>query len=298
MPEGPCGKVTVTYTGQARMTFASVVGFNSLSVYADTTVSPGDFVGGGLRPLSICMDDPSFVQSPSPLPDRNLDGTVDLFDLAAGDVLRLEVANTFRNSGPAPACGSAAGNWGWTCFDDTYEHPHDTDRGCDGNNSANNLADMLLAGYGGEVDLGSAADPSDHECQEDGDPVSGDCEMTPGSPSSNAIRTALRWLIDQQLEFPILGMTSYCCSGENGEVVPAAFIGVRMTAYATSGSSAGIRVYPGENANGTLEWIEFVVANVFEDGSSALATDGTLDRTPPVICGVDHQPGSVDYCER
>ncbi len=265
-PEGPCGKVTVSYTGPARMTFAGVLGFDSLSVYADTTVSPGDFVGGGLRPFSVCYTDPEIAA---------------WLDLGAGARFRLDPAKTWKNNQTGATCNGAAGNWGFVCYDKDVSS-------C----GTQGLRNLIRNGYDGEVDLGTDA-PGDSDCQEDAavgcDAKTGsegnalDGGPNPGPLSAIVCRDPVL-AIDCAHQFPILGVSGYTSSTGSADLVAEIFIGVVLRDFGFSGNTGA--------------WFEFELVNLFDQGTSTTATGGFLERTSPVICGVDHQPGSVDYCEQ
>lgn len=267
-----CGDTTVKYTGPATVTFAGIFGVDELAAYAETTVATMDFVGGGLRPLSVCMGDGT--QSPDLGPGE------DLYDLEEGDTLIIHLDNQFDNNGTDVPCSPASGNFGWTCFD--VDAPK-SENGCAGSADAKDLEGMVKSGYKGEVDLDTPVADDNYDCQGDEAPPA-DCDMGTGAGAS--LKDEFERLRNDGTVFPIVGLDTYTCdkvncNGSNATIRPVAFISVHVVAVDMTGSPKTL----------TLE-----VSNLFDEGTSSLATEGSLERTPPVPCDVEDTFSSAGTC--
>ena len=256
-------RVTVGWTGQAQQTLSGALGEDSLDVFSSSTAqvasTPG---GGGLRPIAACLFDAEIQAWLA-----GGEGTTYRFDL----------------NGAPTSCGGAPGNWGWTCFDRDHG-PYDADgpTGCNGNNGQTRIESMLEHGYSGDVDLGDPPPappaPDDEDCV----PATASVDRCDGKPGSlgSSMNSILQGLVDSGLEFPILGIYDYTGNGSNAATSPAAFIGVRLVDFKTTGKNAD-------------RYLEFELRSILLDGTSTVQTSGQLTTTTAVLCGAD---AVGDFC--
>lgn len=260
------GTVRVDLTDEAQMTLAGAIGTDQINVYSSTTAALTEVAGGpGLRPLAACLFDD------------------DIQDWLAGS----NPGNRYKfmlNGSPATDCGGAPGNWGFACFDPSEPiNDDDGPSGCGnaaGNDVSGNkiLAKMLRYGYSGTVDLGDSpadlsppadlSDPgtTDGTCRGD-DTTDPDCDATPGSRgNAGPLVSAYDWLITNNVEFAILGITNWDGSGTGANTQAVAFIGVRLVDYHLSGPPAG-------------RYLEFELAYIFDNDTAATLDEGTLTET-------------------
>lgn len=268
---GVCEALRVTYTGEAQTTFAGAVGTSTLEVLSSSTAVVPVVSAGGLRPITVCLSDPAVGAGWA------LDGVGG----AHSDVYTYTFDKVFDNKKAKagdPACGSASGNWGWACFDQGHDkvHKHDTPPpdACNGTSDRKAIARMLVNGYDGVVDLGSTSGNADDDCSEPGTGKSDvtDCDLIPGNKIHGGSKTdcpgdpmksaecAIWYLWDQQITFPILGVSSYDAGGSNGVGTPQAFIGVRVHSY---------------DFDAKPEFVRFELVDLFDSGTSATLTTGT-----------------------
>lgn len=271
------GVVTVRWTTEAQQTLSGAISSGDLTVLAQSMARiKDDYPGGGLRPMSVCMENPEIQAWIAG--DGNADGQGG--SDADGEIPDSPNEHTLgfdKSWNPTDGpCGGASGNWGWVCFQ-KKEYNADS---C----NPNGTAAMLLQGYTGVVDL-VTTDPADGDCDavEDGRQP---CDPMTGSTNANKVEQALNDLVcDRDLparecpyQFSVLGISSFAGNGSTATFTPSAFVGVVLRDWTLHGSSGDFT---------------YELVNLFDDGTSAVVRDGVLDDTTIVICGGDG--GSV--CE-
>lgn len=285
---GVCDALRVTYTGEAQTTFAGAVGTNELKVLSSSTAVVPVVSAGGLRPITVCLSDPEVGA------EWALDGVGGAYPDTYTYTFD-KVFDTGKAKPGDPVCGSAPGNWGWACFDQAHDkvNKHDSPPpdACNGNADRKSIAQMLVNGYDGVVDLGDTAANADDDCSEPGTGKSDitKCDLIPGNKinggqkndcATDPMKSAecgLWYLWDQQITFPILGVSSYDAGGSNGVGTPQAFVGVRITSV---------------DFDAKPESVTFELVNLFDSGTSA-----TLDKGTPTTYGTTQlcANDSTDY---
>ncbi len=258
-----CSTVNVVYTGQAQTTFAGAVGQDELAVLSSSTATAPTTSVGGLRPITVCWSHPDI----SAWIAGGAGATIDL------------VHDKTSETGDGTDCGSAPGNWGWTCFDKDEPRNATGPGGCGGNDGSINILNMLMHGYSGDVDLG-AAGAGDEDCAPD-EPGNQACEQTTGS-LGNGIAAGLSHLASTGETFPILAYGSMSGTGSNAVTAPVAFITVRLVEYRVTGTPSG-------------RYFRLELVGAFENGSVYSQTGTTTIIAPVRLCDVDHNTAS-SFC--
>ena len=270
----PCGKATVKYTGPGTVTFAGVFGFDNLTAYAETTLRRGTSSAGG---CARCRS--AWATRHCPLTWIRTRGRTSTTSSRVTSS-RSTLDNAFSDKGDDVPCSPTAGNFGWTCFDGDADKSLN---GCAGSSSADALADMVDDGYKGEIDLDTSSEDDNYDCQEDAT-APADCDQSPGD--KNSLKDNFEALMTAGTVFPILGIDTYTCdkkncNGSNATVRPVAFIAVKVT---------------GVDMTGSPKTLTLQVQELFDEGTSVLATAGDVERAAPVPCDVEDNFSSFSAC--
>ncbi|MGH2691236.1 MAG: hypothetical protein ACRDHM_01905 [Actinomycetota bacterium] len=179
------GRVEVTGSKPADLTFASILGVDSANVQSRSVAQYGAIkTATGLRPIGICVDN-SHVQewiavdgdtsSPAYAALWGVDDalcSVSCGHPAYGDPSTVGVVHRiYFTKEMEGSCGDSAGSWGWLDFN-----------GSTPPNGADALKEWLESGYDGQVTLGGPG-LGDEDC-EMGTSAYDDCEANSGANAS------------------------------------------------------------------------------------------------------------------
>lgn len=257
--DGTAGTVQVDLSAAAQQTLSGALGADSLDVFSSSTAQMSEGTpGGGLRPFSVCMTDPA------------ISGWI---SGGAGTVHQVDVTKTWKNKASDNCQGGAPGNWGYVCY---TKGKHNA-----GSCSATSVTALTLDGYDGSVDLGLPT-PTDGDC----DPETADaddCDPITGSINASHFQDALDTIAcavathptasDCPYQFAILGIDSFTGNGSNAAIHPTHFIGVVLRDWEIKGSGG---------------FLEFELVNLFDEGTSAVISEGVLAEPSVALCDADN----------